>query len=86
MKTLIELQEVFGERIDVTLNESLTAEERQMENEQTALVIGLGKQMINNGDLILRTEKLLAQNKALKHSFAMKLIDGTGDNCFATSE
>jgi hypothetical protein len=34
--------------------------------------------MINNGDLILRTEKLAAQNKSLKKSFAMGLI--TGDN------
>ena len=85
MKTLIELQEVFGNRIDVTLDENLSPEERQMENEQTSLIIGLGKQMINNGDLILRTEKLLAQNKALSHSFAMKLIDGTGDNIYASS-
>lgn len=78
--TLIELQEILGERIKVTLKEDLTAEERQMENEQSALVVGLAKQMINNGDLILRTEKLAAQNRNLKHSYAMELINGQKKN------
>lgn len=54
----------------------MTPEERQEENEQSALVVGLAKQMINNGDLILRTEKLMAQTKNLKESYAMKLITG----------
>lgn len=74
--TLVELQKVLGDRIEVTLNNSLTPEERQTENEQSALIMGLAKQMINNGDLILRTEKLLAQNKNLKKSIAMNLITG----------
>lgn len=78
--TLIELQKIFGDRVNVTLREDLTPEERQTENEQTALIIGIGKQMINNGDLILRTEKLMAQTKSLTHSYAMELIDGTGSN------
>lgn len=83
--TLIELQKVFGDRVHITLDDSLSPEQRQIENEQTSLIIGLGKQMINNGDLILRTEKLLAQNKSLTHSFAMELIDGSGDNSFASA-
>lgn len=74
--TLIELQKVLGERVAVTLRDDFTPEERQVENEQSALVVGLAKQMINNGDLILRTEKLLAMNRNLKHSYAMELIDG----------
>lgn len=78
--TLIELQKVLGDRVNVTLKDDLTSEERQTENEQTALIVGLAKQMINNGDLILRTEKLMAQTKALTHSYAMELIDGTGSN------
>lgn len=73
--TLVELQKVLGERIEISLKE-MTPEERQQENEQSALVCGLAKQMINNGDLILRTEKLMAQTKALKESYAMKLITG----------
>lgn len=74
--TLMELQDVLGDRVKITLREDLTTEERQMENEQSALVVELAKQMINNGDLILRTEKLAAQAKCLKESFAMKLVSG----------
>ena len=74
--TLIELQKVLGDRIEVCLKSDMTPEERQEENEQSALIIGLAKQMINNGDLILRTEKLMAQTKSLKHSYAMDLIAG----------
>ena len=74
--TLVELQEVLGKRVEVTLDENLSPEQRQTENEQSALIVGLAKQMINNGDLILRTEKLAAQNKSLKSSVAMRLITG----------
>lgn len=74
--TLVELQEVMGDRINVTLKEDMTPEERQIENEQTALIIGIAKQMINNGDLILRTEKLMAQTRSLKNSITMDLIIG----------
>lgn len=74
--TLIELQKVLGDRIEVCLKSDITPEERQEENEQSALIVGLAKQMINNGDLILRTEKLMAQTKSLKHSYAMDLIAG----------
>ena len=74
--TLIRLQEVLGHRIEVTLREDMTPEERMIENEQTNLILEAAKQMINNGDLILRTEKLAAQNKALEHSVAMTLIKG----------
>lgn len=73
--TLIELQKILGDRVNITLKE-MTPEERQTENEQSALIVGLAKQMINNGDLILRTEKLMAQTKNLKESYAMKLITG----------
>ena len=74
--TLVELQKVLGERITITLRTDMTPEERQTENEQSALIMNIGKQMINNGDLILRTEKLMAQTKSLKESIAMRLIVG----------
>lgn len=74
--TLIELQKVLGDRVEVCLQKDFTPEQRQEENEQTALILGVAKQMINNGDLILRTEKLVAQTKNLKHSYAMELING----------
>lgn len=74
--TLIELQKTLGDRIEVTLKKDMTPEQRQIENEESFLIMQLAKQMINNGDLILRTEKLMAQTKALKDSFAYKLING----------
>lgn len=61
--TLVELQKVLGDRIEITMQKDMTPEERQIENEESALIMGLAKQMINNGDLILRTEKLMAQTK-----------------------
>lgn len=73
--TLIELQEILGNRIEITLKD-MAPEQRIIENEQSALVMNLAKQMINNGDLILRTEKLAAQAKNLNESYAMKLITG----------
>lgn len=74
--TLIELQKVLGDRVEICLKKDFTPEERQEENEQSTLIMQLAKQMINNGDLILRTEKLMAQAKNLAHSYAMDLIDG----------
>lgn len=74
--TLIRLQEIMGKRIEVTLREDMTTEQRTIENEQTALILEAAKQMINNGDLILRAEKLAAQNKSLESSVVMSLIKG----------
>ena len=71
---LVELQKVLGERVEITLREDLTPEQRQTENEASYLIMNLAKQMINNGDLILRTEKLLAQTRILKESVAYDLI------------
>lgn len=76
MMTLVRLQEILGIRIETTLRDDMSPEERQIENAQTELVLEAAKQMINNGDLILRTEKLAAQNKALEKSIAMTLIKG----------
>lgn len=74
--TLIELQDILGRRIEITLREDLSPEDRQIANEQSQLVVGIAKQMINNGDLILRTEKLAAQTKSLTKSHAMRLVIG----------
>lgn len=72
--TLVELQGILGDRIRVTLDDNLTPEQRQVEHEQSHMIMLLAKQMINNGQLILQTEKLAAQNKNLVSSVAMKLI------------
>ena len=75
MMTLVDLQTILGTRVARTLDD-MEPEERQIENEQSALIAGLAKQMIQNGDLILRTEKLLSQNKSLTSSVAYTLIEG----------
>lgn len=74
--SLIDLQKVLGERIELTLKENKTPEERQMDNEQSYLIMNIGKQMINNGSLILNIEKLAAQNKNLTELASYKLING----------
>ena len=71
---LTELQNVLGERIEVTLSGDMTAEERQTANEDSALIMGIAKQMINNADLILRAEKLQAQTHALTDSVIVGMI------------
>lgn len=72
--TLVELHKTMGDRINVTLDEQLTQEQREIENEQTKIIIGVAKQMINNGKLILEYEKALAQAKTLEHSVLSDMI------------
>lgn len=72
--TLVELHDIMGSRINVTLNDKLSTEEREIENEQTKIVIGIAKQMINNGKLILEYEKALAQAKTLQKSVLADII------------
>lgn len=72
--TLVELHDIMGDRIKVTLKEDVTPEERTIENEQTKIIIGVAKQMINNGKLILEYEKALAQAKTLQKSVLSDII------------
>lgn len=72
--TLVELHSIMGNRITVTLKNDMTPEERTIENEQTKIIIGIAKQMINNGKLILEYEKALAQAKTLEHSVLADMI------------
>ena len=72
--TLTELHDILGERIKLTLDENLTAEQRQIENEQSKIIMELGKQIINNADIIMRNETLKARNKNLTHSVMDELI------------
>jgi hypothetical protein len=72
--TLVELHSIMGDRIKVTLKEDVTPEERTIENEQTKIIIGVAKQMINNGKLILEYEKALAQAKTLQKSVLADII------------
>ena len=71
--TLTELQQVLGERIRLATDEKLSVEERRKEAEISMTVSSLAKQMINNADVVLRTEKLVAEGK-LQNSAIEKFI------------
>lgn len=71
--TLTELQKVLGERIKLATDENLSVEERRKEAEISMTVSSLAKQMINNADVVLRTEKLVAEGK-LQNSAIEKFI------------
>ena len=72
--TLVELHKIMGDRIKTTLREDLTTEQREIENEQSKIIIGIAKQMINNGKLILDYEESMAQAKNLEHSVLKDMI------------
>ena len=71
--TLIELQKILGERISLANDKTLTAEERKREAEISQTISSLAKQMINNADVVLRADKLVAEGVITK-SHIEKLI------------
>ena len=60
MMALLELQKILGERILIATDKTLSVEERKRENETSQTISILAKQMINNADVVLRADKLLA--------------------------
>lgn len=74
--TLMELQGVLGERIKIATDISLTDEQRKMETQLSQTISSLAKQMINNADIVLRTDKLIADGK-LNRSNIEKLVNGS---------
>lgn len=71
--TLLDLQKVLGDRIAIHNDLAMDSEERKKENETSDIISRLAKQMINNADVILRTDKLIAEGK-LQHSSITKII------------
>lgn len=71
--TLVELQKILGERIRIATDHTLTIEERIQETGISQTISSLAKQMINNADVVLRTEKLIAEGK-LKESQIEKMV------------
>jgi hypothetical protein len=61
--TLTELQEILGERIRIANDDTRSLEDRKKEAEISQTISSLAKQMINNADVILRTDKLVAEGK-----------------------
>ena len=71
---LTELQKILGERIRIAIDPNLTIEERKQETELSMTISSLAKQMINNADIVLRTNKLIAEGK-LRNSTIEKMIE-----------
>lgn len=73
--TLVELQDILGERIRIANDTTLSVDERRQETELSQTISSLAKQMINNADVVLRTDKLVAEGK-LQNSNIEKLVHG----------
>lgn len=71
--TLLELQEILGQRIKIAVDNTLYTAERMEEAEISRAVASLAKQMINNADIVLRTDKLTAEGR-LQHSNIQKMV------------
>jgi hypothetical protein len=71
--TLLELQNILGERIDIARNPDMPIEQRKQETDISQTISSLAKQMINNADIVLRTNKLVADG-VIKNSTIEKMI------------
>lgn len=71
--TLLELQGILGERVSIARDKNISIEEREQEAKMSQTISTLAKQMINNADIVLRTNKLVADGK-LKDSEIEKMI------------
>lgn len=71
--TLIELQEILGERIQIAIDKNMSIDERRKEIDISKSISSLAKQMINNADIVLRTNKLVADG-TLKNSAIEKIV------------
>ena len=71
--TLIDLQNKLGEQIDLLSDKETPIGKKKVIAETAMTISSLAKQMINNADVILRTEKLIAEGK-LKDSSIEKLV------------
>lgn len=71
--TLMELQKILGERIEIARNKDMPLEERAKEAEISQVISSLAKQMINNADIVLRSDKLVAEGKIM-NSNIQKLV------------
>lgn len=77
---LTQLQDKLGEQIELITDKQTPFEARRKLADLAMTVSSLAKQMINNADVVLRTEKLIADGK-LRDGAAMRTMlygeDGT---------
>lgn len=71
--TLVELQDKLGEQIELLTDKDTPYTAKKSLAEVSQTISSLAKQMINNADVVLRTEKLIAEGK-LQDSSIRKLV------------
>lgn len=71
--TLLELQNKLGEQIDLLTDKNTPYSAKKSLVDVAQTVSSLAKQMINNADVVLRTEKLIAEGK-LRDSAIREMI------------
>ena len=79
MLLLLELQDILGQRIKIAVDENMSLEDRKAETELSQTIASLAKQMINNADIVLRTNKLVSEGK-LQNSAIERMVDGGKQN------
>lgn len=76
--TLMELQDVLGQNIksvnDIKTDGSVSTDEVKAIYGKVENIARLAKQMINNADVVLRTDKLIAEGKIQKTDAISKLV------------
>lgn len=75
--TLMELQTILGERIRVSIDTTLSPEERIKESQISQTIASLAKQMINNADIVIRADRMIAEGK-ISESRIDRMVDGNG--------
>ena len=71
--TLLELQNKLGEQIELLTDKDTPYAAKKTIADTAIVVSSLAKQMINNADIILRTEKLVSEGK-MKETTIVKMI------------
>ena len=72
--TLVELQDKLGEQVKLLSDPNTPYTAKKTIAEVAMTISSLAKQMINNADVILRTEKLVNEGK-MKQSSIVRMID-----------
>ncbi|MGI6721082.1 MAG: hypothetical protein ACOX4I_00775 [Anaerovoracaceae bacterium] len=65
--TLYELQNILGETINKIRRTDLTEDQRKAYASEADSIARLSKQMINNADIMLRADRLIADGKGINN-------------------
>lgn len=72
--TLVELQNILGERIKIASDPNLGENCKKEESETSKTIASLAKQMINNADVVLRAEKFIKEVGNTESSIISKFL------------